>query len=305
MAQAQAAMCRLPGLIDRPQIERPSKTEPQRILPIAGYRLAISWSPQYCATAPKTGSNLFQCGGRNGQFAFTLHGLWPDGAGKEWPQYCRTADLLPRTVIRDNLCSTPSAQLLQHEWARHGTCMASQPALYFDLSRTFFQSLRFPDMASLARRPALTVQAFSEAFAARNKGMKATMIRVTTTRGNWLREVWLCMDRAMEFTRCPKKTAGAAREGLLRIAPGPIILDQRPVRLRRETPLRTMGDVAPISRAARGVADHRPGTPSVPTNSAGSGAGGVRSGPQPARKPSLILDLDPKVQPLTNGAAPQ
>ncbi|MEJ7934548.1 ribonuclease T [Sphingobium sp. AN558] len=299
---AQAAMCRLPGQIDRPQIERPSKTEPQRILPIAGYRLAISWSPQYCATAPKGGRDAFQCGGRNGQFAFTLHGLWPDGPGKEWPQYCRAADLLPRTVIRDNLCTTPSAQLLQHEWARHGTCMASQPALYFDLSRAFFQSLRFPDMAWLARRPALTVQAFSEAFAGRNRGMRANMIRVTTTRDGWLREVWLCMDRAMEFTRCPTRPGDPARGGLLRIAAGPIILDRRPAAPSAARPVRASGAIAPARMPA---ADRKPATPPVSVNKPVSGKAGTGADPKPNRRPPLILDLDPRVQPLTNSAAPQ
>lgn len=283
MAMAQAAMCRLPGQIDRPTIERPSKAEPQRITAIGGYTLALTWSPQYCATAPRGGRDAFQCGGRNGQFAFTLHGLWPDGIGKAWPQYCRAVDLLPRSVIRDNLCSTPSAQLLQHEWAKHGSCMASQPDLYFNLSRTLFQTLRFPDMAWRARQSALTVGAFAEAFARANKGMKANMIRVTTTRDNWLSEVWLCMDKAMEYARCPTRAGAASPNALLKIAPGPIILNRPMVR-------------------PDGMTAARPAPPKPKRD-----AQAAKKAPQnalPPRRPALILNLDPKVQPLTNSAVP-
>lgn len=259
-AFAQSAQCSMPGQLPRPEVEAPSAKEPKRVLPIGSYTLAISWSPQFCSTARGASSRL-QCGGGNGRFGFTLHGLWPDGVGKEWPQYCRSTDLLPREVLRDNLCTTPSVQLLQHEWAKHGTCMTTKPELYFNLSRALYQSMRYPDMAALARRKTLTVGQFAEAFARANKGLRADMLRVTTVRGNWLSEIWLCMDKALEFTRCPAHQGGAPTSSYLRIEPGPNIPNAR-----------------------------RPA------------AAPARPGSQPARKPGLILDLDPKVQPIANSA---
>lgn len=225
-ALAQAAQCSIPSQLPRPRPDLPDAGQPRRLLPIGGYTLALTWSPQYCAGA-KGRDDGFQCGGRNGRFGFTLHGLWPDGVGKDWPQYCRSTDLLPRVVIRQNLCSTPSAQLLQHEWAKHGTCMTTKPELYFNLSRMLYQSLRYPDMAALARRKALTAGQFAEAFAAANKGMRADMLRVTTTRDNRLSEVWLCMDKSLEFSRCPAHQGGAPGKASLRIAPGPNIPNPR------------------------------------------------------------------------------
>ncbi|AMK22208.1 MULTISPECIES: ribonuclease T2 family protein [unclassified Sphingobium] len=221
-ALAQAAQCSLPAQMPRPRPDLPSESQGRRLLPIGGYTLALTWSPQYCAGA-KGGDDAFQCSGRNGRFGFTLHGLWPDGVGKEWPQYCRATDLLPRPVIWQNLCVTPSVQLLQHEWAKHGTCMATRPELYFNLSRALYQSIRYPDMAALARRKTLTVGRFTEAFAAANQGMRADMMRVTATRDNRLSEVWLCMDKALEFARCPKHQGGTSNQTSLRIAPGPNI----------------------------------------------------------------------------------
>ena len=260
-ALAQSAQCSPPAQIARPDLEGPTAKEPRRILPIGSYTLALSWSPQYCSTA-KGGRSAIQCGGRNGRFGFTLHGLWPDGFGKEWPQYCRAANLVPRQVIRQNLCATPSVQLIQHEWAKHGTCMTTRPERYFNRSRALYQSIRYPDMGALARTKSLTVGQFAQAFARANRGLKPDMLRVTTTRGNWLSEVWLCMDRAMEFTRCPAHQGGAAVASYVRIEPGPNIPNPRRSAIQ-----------------------------------AGTGAASAA-----ARKPGLILDLDPNVQSLGNSA---
>lgn len=82
-----------------------------------------------------------------------------------------------------------------------------------------YQSIRYPDMGALARSKSLTVGQFAQAFARANRGLKPDMLRVTTTRGNWLSEVWLCMDRAMAFTRCPAHQGGAPVKSPLRIAP--------------------------------------------------------------------------------------
>ncbi|KXU29133.1 ribonuclease T, partial [Sphingobium sp. AM] len=217
-----------PAQTPRPRPDLPDAGQPRRLLPIGGYTLALSWSPQYCSGA-KGSDDAFRCSGRNGRFGFTLHGLWPDGVGRDWPQYCRATDLLPRPVIRQNLCSTPSAQLLQHEWAKHGTCMTTRPELYFNLSRALYQSIRYPDMTALARRKTLTAGQFAQAFAAANKGMRADMMRVTATRDNRLDEVWLCMDKTLEFARCPSHQGGAGNKAVLRITSGPNIPNPRRV----------------------------------------------------------------------------
>lgn len=222
-ALAQAAYCSIPQQVPRPRLALPPTNEPRRLLSIAGYTLALSWSPQYCATA-RGGDSAFQCSGRNGKFGFVLHGLWPEGSGRDWPQYCRAADLLPRQVIRQNLCTTPSVQLLQHEWAKHGSCMTTRPELYFNLARAFYESIRYPNMTLLARRETLTVKQFAAEFVRANKGLSPDMIRVKTARGGWLSEVSLCMDRAMDYARCPAGKAGAPNNARLRIQPGPNIL---------------------------------------------------------------------------------
>lgn len=208
-AAAQALSCALPRDVPQPHADVASSSQPVRRLPIGSYTLAISWSPQYCRTHARDASARFQCGGGN-RFGFVLHGLWPDGRGKEWPQYCQTTAILPRQVIRANLCATPSAQLLQHEWAKHGTCMAGYtPERYFAQSTAMFRRLRFPDMDALSRRP-LTAGALSQAIARANPGVGADMMRVTVTRQGWLDEVWLCTDTRFQYRRCPAHQGGAA-----------------------------------------------------------------------------------------------
>ncbi len=152
-ARAQAYQCSTPASVDRPRPDLPSERQPQRRLLVGSYTLAITWAPQYCRDNGSDASARFQCRGGN-RFGFTLHGLWPDGMGDQWPQYCKATPLLPRAVVQRNICATPSAQLLQHEWAKHGTCMAGyRPDTYFARSTGLYGKLRYPDMDALSRAP--------------------------------------------------------------------------------------------------------------------------------------------------------
>ncbi|WBH17055.1 ribonuclease T2 family protein [Sphingomonas radiodurans] len=217
VASAQAYSCAVPdaaALTVRPDL--PSEREPQRLLPIGHYTLAISWSPQYCRAPDKAARSRFQCGGAS-RFGFVLHGLWPDGVGEKWPQYCKSTTLIPAATLRANMCATPSAQLLQHEWAKHGTCMAGEtPESYFRRSTALFRELRYPDMVALSRRP-LTAGRLATAIARVNPGMRADMMRITTDRGGWLDEVWLCMDKSFRYARCPAHQGGVKLNARVKI----------------------------------------------------------------------------------------
>lgn len=217
-ALAQAGQCRLPGVIPRPVVEGPTEQEPKRVLPIGSYTLAVSWSPDYCARSKGGAKDDFQCRSGN-DFGFTLHGLWPDGYGKDWPQYCKPAPVLPRKVVRDHLCAVPSVQLIQHEWVKHGTCLPTTPTKFFALSRKLYQALRYPDMQELAARPTLSAREFATAFAAANKGMSADMMRLNVSREGTLSEVWVCMDRKLRYSRCPAHQGGVNDATRIRIVP--------------------------------------------------------------------------------------
>lgn len=209
-ALAQAAGCTAPAVLPRPRFDGPNESQPVRRIPTASYTLAISWSPQFCRGGNAAKREPLRCGGRLGSFGFTLHGLWPDGAGKNWPQYCRQASLLPAAVIRQNICVTPSPDLIQHEWAKHGTCTGRDPAPYFARSRAMYQAVHYPDMNSLSRRDDLTVDRFINAFVSENPAIPVKSVRVTTTRDGWLDELWLCLDTRFRYTACKTSQGGSA-----------------------------------------------------------------------------------------------
>ena len=215
--QAQALHCTPPSGPQPVHAETPSADQPRRVLPIGSYTLAITWVPEYCHGSANKPAAAFECAS-SARFGFSLHGLWPDGVGKEWPQYCRDTGLLPQAVIKGAMCATPSAQLLQHEWAKHGTCMADlQPSAYFGRSTGLYAKLRYPDMAALSRRPALNAGMLADAFAAANPGMTADMIRVTANPRGWLDELWICLDKRFAYTRCPAHSGGIDRQASLKI----------------------------------------------------------------------------------------
>jgi len=213
-AHAQALVCTPPASTARPHPDLPTPDQPRRVLPIGGYTLALTWAPEFCRGADRA-SARFECSSGN-RFGFSLHGLWPDGIGKDWPQYCAATPILPQATIRRMMCSTPSAQLIQHEWAKHGTCTGLSSDAYFGRSTRLYSALRYPDMDRLSRGP-LTVGRFKAAFAAANSDVPASSIRVTTKRTGWLDELWLCLDRRLAYARCKAGTGGAADNVTLRI----------------------------------------------------------------------------------------
>jgi ribonuclease T2 len=215
-AQAQALRCAVPGTVPAPRADLPDASQPRRVVPIGSYTLALTWGPEHCRTNWRDASASFQCRSGN-SFGFTLHGLWPDGVGREWPQYCGGAQLLGRQTIRRNLCATPSVQLLQHEWAKHGTCMPGEtPDGYFAKARRLYDPIRYPNMDALSRRP-LTVGQFARAMAKANPQLGTSMMRITTKRGGWLDEVWLCLDTKFRYRACPAHQRGAPATASLRI----------------------------------------------------------------------------------------
>ena len=214
-ACAKKTVCEAPADLPRPMLEGPSVKEPRRLLPIGGYTLALSWAPEHCSSRMTNPQDQFQCDGKAAKFGFTLHGLWPDGEGEQWPQYCEPTRLVPDKVIREHLCTTPSVQLIQHEWEKHGTCMSKTPEAYFAKSGALFAAMRFPEMKDY-RGKRVPAAAFKQAFAAANQGMHADQLKLKVKDG-WLEEVWVCLDRKLARTSCRAQQQGPAGGQTIRI----------------------------------------------------------------------------------------
>ncbi|MET1754120.1 ribonuclease T [Novosphingobium sp. RD2P27] len=212
-ALAQSYQCVPPRALEPIKPVKPDG--PARRTAIGGYTLAASWSPDHCKTRGDPAS--MQCSGRQGRFGFILHGLWPEAARGLYPQWCATLPLPSPELLRRNLCMTPSAQLLVHEWAKHGSCMAKTPAQYFKVSAILWNSIRWPDADMLSRRDDLTAGDLRQAFVAANPSWKAEQVGLLVSGNGWLREVRLCYSKRFRPARCGPHLFGPANTAPLKI----------------------------------------------------------------------------------------
>lgn len=213
-AWSQAYQCRMPADLPVARAELPNG--PARRVPVTGYTLALSWSPEFCRGRERNPRDRLQCSGAAGRFGFVVHGLWPEGAARS-PQWCRAVPPPSPVVIRGQLCRTPAVQLLAHEWLKHGSCMARDAAGYFRVSNILADSLRYPAMEALSRDRALTAGKLRAALAVANPGRPAASFGLLVNQRGWLREVRLCLDRRFRATRCRAGQAGPRDAATLKI----------------------------------------------------------------------------------------
>ena len=202
-AQAQAYQCRVPASVPPARAE----SGEARRMPIAGYTLALSWSPELCRGRERDPAHRLQCSGAMGRFGFVVHGLWPEGRAG-YPQYCRRVPPPPPGVVRGQLCRTPKVELIAHEWAKHGSCMARDAVRYFRVANILSDAMRYPAMESLSRDEALTAGKLRASFAAANPGRPANSFGVRLSKRGWLREVLVCLDHRFRPRRCPAAQSG-------------------------------------------------------------------------------------------------
>ncbi|PXW74538.1 ribonuclease T2 [Blastomonas natatoria] len=200
---AQAYQCRMPEKLALLPQEKRGRDAVKRVVPVAGYTLALSWSPEFCRGREEDRGQALQCSRRFGEFGFVLHGLWPEGKTAVYPQYCATPPSpVPLSVVRQNLCAMPSQRLIQHQWDKHGSCMTRDPARYFQTARQLYQSVKLPDMERLSRRP-LTQGMLRREIARLNPGMPASAIAIRANGRGWLQEVRLCLGMEYRPRACP------------------------------------------------------------------------------------------------------
>ncbi|MHA6332318.1 ribonuclease T2 family protein [Qipengyuania sp. CAU 1752] len=202
---AQSYQCRVPQNLLVPEARQDA---PARRLPVTGYTLTMSWSPEFCRSRQSSSAHRTQCSGRNGRFGMIVHGLWPEGR-TIWPQYCPTGRRVSVPEAKRNLCMMPSPRLMAHQWRKHGSCMARDPNLYFAITRRIWRSLRHPDYDRLSREDGLTAGRIRAAFTLANPDWKPDMVGIKLNRRGWLQEIKLCYGRDWMPTRCKPRQFGA------------------------------------------------------------------------------------------------
>lgn len=179
--------------------ERPAETGTPSTASFDYYALALSWSPQHCAT-PAGRNDSIQCAGPR-PYGFIVHGLWPQYE-RGWPQDCGSGGRLGQALIRDTMDIMPSERLIRHEWAKHGTCSGLSPADYFALTRKAFGVFQTPagygtPTSAIYVSPAKYKQAILEA----NPSLNARNVAVICS-GRFLQEVRICLDKNLNPRPC-------------------------------------------------------------------------------------------------------
>ncbi|HSV29950.1 MAG TPA: ribonuclease T2 [Candidatus Omnitrophota bacterium] len=175
------------------------------------YVLSLSWSPTWCAS--KAGREDFeQCGGLR-RHGFVVHGLWPQYAKGGFPAQCATPTPLPGKLVEDMLPLMPSRKLIEHEWAKHGTCAGGDAQSYFAATRAARDKLRIPAPFAAPDRPvSVPVAEVERMFIAENPGLTPEAIAVTC-RGRHAAEIRVCLTRDLKFRDCGRDIRDRCRDG--------------------------------------------------------------------------------------------
>ena len=177
------------------------------------YVLVLSWSPTHCSSDAGRGrDDDMQC--RSGRpFGFVLHGLWPQYE-RGYPQSCRTDQPRVSDAVMDQaLKLSPSADLVRHEWTKHGTCSGLAQADYFAAAALAVDAVKVPKTYVAPARPLVTTpDDVKRAFLAANSSIPKDGLSATCSR-NELAEIWVCLNKDLAPRACSndvrKKHCGA------------------------------------------------------------------------------------------------
>lgn len=166
------------------------------------YVFSLSWSPAYCAREGKS-ADPRQCG-PDKNYGLIVHGLWPQYDRGGWPERCGTMRRVPARILEAMLEVMPSAGLIEHQWAKHGSCTGLSPDDYFAETRATFERVFMPD--ELRQPPpdfSMTAEALEKALVERNAPFGLTPKGVALVcEGDRVTEVRLCVDKELFFRDC-------------------------------------------------------------------------------------------------------
>jgi ribonuclease T2 len=218
-ANGTPAQCRIPDSVSPVAVTAPPPHEISNT-EVTWFSLAMTWSPEWCRTRMGSATDKLQC--NENRFGWVLHGLWPNSSSGAHPRYCRLATQVSPSTLRQHLCMTPSAALIQNEWTAHGVCYWSQPEEYFERASVLWNGLVKPDPSVLADGDGrISAGALRSAFAAANPGLAQEAIHVGANLDGRLMEVRVCFDKSFAMAACPGITRGAADSAVLAVQPIP------------------------------------------------------------------------------------
>ena len=164
------------------------------------YLLSLSWAPNYCASHPSDSSSECQAGNHT---AFVLHGLWPSSNNNPMqPLNCAPARPVASGIVQHMLEYFPDKGLIQHEWAKHGTCSGLSSAQYFGQVEQAFKAVQVPDRyKNLNHSEQISVHDLEQDFSQVNNA-PARAFRLSCHAGQ-LVALEACLDKDLHYQACP------------------------------------------------------------------------------------------------------
>lgn len=178
--------------------------------PFDFYVLALSWSPAYCASE-RGQSSPMQCG-RDADFGFITHGLWPQFE-QGWPSFCQSphGDRMPRQTADTLLDIMPDRGLIAHQWDKHGTCSGLSPADYAAITQRASRQISIPDIFQSDPPPRLDAREVEAAFMRANPNLRADGVAVSCPAGRFT-EVRICLDTNLSPRACQQVDRNGCRQ---------------------------------------------------------------------------------------------
>jgi ribonuclease T2 len=169
------------------------------------YVLSLSWAPEYCKTHPTDAS---ECGAERP--GFVLHGLWPQYAKGGFPASCSAASL-DEASRELGMTLFPSANLVTHEWEKHGTCSGLQPRDYFQAAGTARQSVTVPALLQPGQnRRTMALANVTQSLLDANPNIARKGLALLCA-GKELSEVRVCMDKDLKPMACGAGVSGSCK----------------------------------------------------------------------------------------------
>lgn len=199
------------GLINAQDLKKPTPVSVAGVFDY--YLLTLSWSPTYCLTH----RDDVQCSGKG--YGFVLHGLWPQYTNGGWPQSCAPRTRLSPEQRAKGLTLFPTEKLLEHEWAKHGTCSGLGAMGYLQASDTALGAVKIPEqLQPFSTSYYFKAQEIAQMFRQSNPGLPEDGIAVIC-KGPELSEVRVCLSKDLEFGACGKGVKSQCRAGEIRVPP--------------------------------------------------------------------------------------
>lgn len=171
------------------------------------YLLALSWSPDYCATSRNDDPQQCSIGKK---LAFVLHGLWPQYE-RGYPRYCSN-EKLPGNLRSQFPDLFPNTSLYTHEWEKHGTCTGLTPEQYLALSKQLKESVKIPAAYRAPEQPfRTTTTQLKQEFIAANPALSEANLAVDCSgSGRFLQELRVCFSLDGKPTACSREVQNDA-----------------------------------------------------------------------------------------------